>query len=74
MLLSIRVIPRASKNEVVGAMTDGTLKVRLAAPPVDGKANEALIEVLSDHLRVSKNKIILKRGLTRRNKVVEILK
>lgn len=72
MLIKIRVLPRSSRNEVVGEMADGTIKVKLTAPPVDGKANEALIKLLSDHFDVSKNKITIIKGLTNKNKTIEI--
>lgn len=72
MLLKIRVLPRSSRNEVAGEMADGALKVKLTAPPVDGKANDALIELLSDHFAVAKNKITIVRGLTSKNKTIEI--
>lgn len=71
--LNIRVLPRSSKNEVVGQMADGTLKVKLTAPPVDGAANEALIELLAEYFDTSKSKIKIVRGLTNKNKVIEIL-
>ena len=74
MKLNIRVLPRSSKNEVVGQMRDGVLKIKLTAPPVEGKANEALIEILSEHFKVQKNKIKIVKGLTSRNKIVEIEK
>ena len=41
--LALRVTPRASKNEIVEVLSDGTVKVHLTAPPVEGKANEALL-------------------------------
>jgi len=44
--IKLRVLPRSSKNEVVGKMDDGTLKIKLTAAPVDNAANEALIELL----------------------------
>lgn len=72
MLLDIHVLPRSSRNEVVGEMTDGSLKVKLTAAPVDGKANEALIELLSEHFNVPKNKIAIRKGLRGKNKMVEI--
>ncbi len=72
MLLNIRVLPRSSRNEIVGEMKDGTLKVKLTAPPVDGKANEALIDLLSEYFGVSKKKIIVRRGPRSKNKVVEV--
>lgn len=72
MKLNIKVIPRSSQNEVVGQMADGVLKVKLTAPPVDGAANEALVEVLSEYFDTPKSKIKIVRGLTNKNKVVEI--
>ncbi len=71
-IIKVRVLPRSSKNEVVGIMADGSLKIKLTAPPVDGKANEALIELLSERFNVPKNKITVRRGLRSKNKVVEI--
>jgi len=70
--INIRVLPRSSKNEVVGQMANGVLKVKLTAPPVDGAANEALIELLAAYFDTSKQKIKIVRGLTNKNKVVEI--
>ena len=68
-ILSIRVIPRASKNEVQGLHGDA-LKIRLRAPPVDGKANEALIGYLAEILDVPTRQIVLLHGATGRNKRV----
>ena len=73
MLIKIRVLPRSSRNEIVGEMADGTLKVKLTAPPVDGKANDALIKLLAEHFDTPKNKIKIVRGLTNKNKTVEII-
>lgn len=73
MLLNIRVLPRSSRNEIVGQMADGTLKVKLTAPPVDGKANEALIELLSEEYHVSKSKITIVKGLTSKNKTIKFI-
>jgi uncharacterized protein (TIGR00251 family) len=67
---NIKLIPRASRNEMV-EMPDGTLKVRLTAPPVDGAANEALIAFLSDTWDIPKSSIRIVSGLTSRNKVIE---
>ncbi|HEX7975686.1 MAG TPA: DUF167 domain-containing protein [Anaerolineales bacterium] len=71
--LAIRVTPRAGKNEITGIQSDGTVKVRLAAPPVDGKANEALVELLSDVLGIAKSKIEIVAGASGRDKLVSIL-
>ncbi len=73
MKIKIRVLPRSSKNEVVGEMADGVLKVKLTAPPVDGKANESLINLLSEHFNKPKSKIKIAAGATSKNKTVEIL-
>lgn len=72
MKIKIRVLPRSSKNEVVGEMADGTLKIKLTAPPVDGKANDALIDLLSKHFATKKDKIKIVAGATSKNKIVEI--
>lgn len=72
MLINIKIIPRSSKNEVVGKMTDGKLKIKLTAPPVDGKANDALIKLLSEHYKVNKSQIKITRGRTNQIKLVEI--
>jgi uncharacterized protein (TIGR00251 family) len=69
--LEIKVQPRSSRNQVAGEQ-DGVLKIKLAAPPVDGEANKALIDYLSDLLNVSKRSINLIKGETSRNKLVEI--
>lgn len=71
--LAIRVTPRARRNEVVGVMNDNTVKIRLTAPPVEGKANKALIVFLADLLGVSKSRIEIVAGKTGRDKLVSIL-
>ncbi len=69
--VSIRVQPRASKNEIAGTM-DGALKVRLTAPALENRANEALAEFLVDLLKTSKSAVRIQSGLQSRNKRVEI--
>lgn len=71
--LAIRVTPRASRNEIVEVLPDHTIKIRLTAPPVDGKANEALIEFLSKVLSVPKTRIDIVAGQTGRDKLVTIM-
>jgi len=71
MKISIKVLPRSSKNEII-KMADGTLKVKLKAPPVEGRANEALIEFLSGEWNLPKSKIEIKKGLSSKNKIIEI--
>lgn len=55
-------------------MSDGTLKIKLTTPPVDGKANEEMIKLLAKHFKVSKSSIEILKGKTSKNKVVEIKK
>ena len=69
--LSIRIQPRASKNELV-AREGGGLKIRLTAPPVEGAANEALIRFLADALSVPKSQVEIISGHTSRDKIVRI--
>ncbi len=69
--MSIRIQPRASRNEIV-QREGGGLKIRLTAPPVDGAANEALIRFLADTLSVPKSQVELVSGHTSREKVVRI--
>ncbi len=71
MKLSVRVQPGASANKQL-KMPDGTLKVWLTARPHDNQANEALIEYLSESFNVAKSQIEIIKGLTSRNKIVEI--
>ncbi len=69
--LNLKVTPGASRNEIVD-FTSGVLQVRVAAPPVEGKANRELIAFLSDALGVSKSSISIVKGHTSRNKVIAI--
>ena len=69
--LSVRIQPRASKNEAV-RLVNGGLKIRLTAPPVDGAANEALVKFLADRLSVAKAQVEIISGHTSRDKIVKI--
>ena len=71
--LAIRVTPRSSKNEIVGVLDDGTVRIRLMAPPVEGRANDALVSFLADVLDVSRSGIEILAGETGRDKLVSIL-
>lgn len=71
--LAVRVTPRASRNEIVEVLEDGTIKVRLAAPPADNEANEALINFLSEILGVPKTKLDIVAGEVGRDKLVSIV-
>jgi len=70
MLYNIRVIPNAKQNKIIKEAD--RLKICLTAPPVDGKANKALIKFLADHFGVKKSSVKIVRGQKSRDKVVEI--
>jgi hypothetical protein len=71
--LAIRVTPRARHNEIVGILDDGTVKIRLTAPPVEGRANQALVEFLAEVLEVPRSQIEIVAGLSGRDKLVSII-
>lgn len=71
LLIDVQVQPRASRSGIVGLVAD-RLKVALTAPPVDGAANEALIELLARQLGVSRGRVCIERGQTGRKKTVAI--
>jgi uncharacterized protein (TIGR00251 family) len=70
--VEIRVVPRASRDELAGFDETGRLKVRLTAPPVEGAANRALIKLFAKRLGVARSAVTVVRGETSRNKLVEI--
>ncbi len=69
--LEIKAVPNAPKSEVIGRLGDA-LKVRLHAPPEDGKANAELCAFLAGRLGLPKNSVRLGRGASSRSKVIEI--
>ena len=69
--LTLHIQPGAKKTEVAGLYGDA-LKIRLAAPPVDGKANAALIEFVAERLGLTKSSVRLKSGQTSRRKVLTV--
>lgn len=71
VMLSVKVQPRAGRTEVSGLL-DQELKVRVAAPPVDSAANEALVEFLAKKLDLPRRAVTLVRGQTSRHKVIRI--
>ncbi len=71
LILTVRVVPRASKSEIMGEH-DGALKIRIAAPPVDGAANQELIKVLARFFEVAKSAIEIISGETSTTKRVRI--
>ena len=71
VLLEILVQPRASRTRAIGEQ-GGRLKIQLAAPPVDGEANRALVEFLAEALGVRKGEVAILRGETGRRKTVRV--
>ncbi len=71
LFIKIYVQPGAKKNEIVGLFGE-ELKIKLQSPPIEGKANEALLKYLSQQLELPRSQITLKTGQTSRHKVVEI--
>jgi len=71
--LAVRVTTRASKNQIVGALNDGTIKVRITAAPTEGQANDELIKFLSGVLGIAKSRIEIVAGNTGRDKLISVL-
>ena len=68
-VLNLRIVPRASKNAIQGELGDA-LKIRLCAPPVEGAANAALVEFLSEAFSIPRARVQLLSGATSRTKRV----
>jgi uncharacterized protein (TIGR00251 family) len=66
--IRVKVIPGANKNEIAEVMEDGRLRVRLTAPPVEGRANQALIKLLAKKFGLPKSSISIVSGERNRNK------
>ena len=71
--LAVRVTPRASRNQIVGVLNDGTIKVHLAAEPSDGETNAQLVGFLAEVLGVPKSRVEIVAGSSGRDKLVSIL-
>ena len=69
--LSVRVVPRSAREGVAGYV-EGVVRIRLNAPPVEGRANEALIRFLAKALGVPRARVTLVSGETGRNKMVRV--
>jgi uncharacterized protein (TIGR00251 family) len=72
VMLTVRVLPRASRNQVVG-VEQGAIKIRLTAPPVEGAANAALIELVAEWLGVRKSAVSIVSGESARHKRVQVV-
>jgi len=71
MKFKITVKPNARKSEVI-LNTDGTLVVRVNVPPIEGKANEKVIETLSEYFKKPKRSISIVSGFKGRNKIIDV--
>ena len=71
VLLSVKVQPRASANEIGEALGD-ELRIKVTAPPVDAAANEALLRLLAQQLHCPRNRVDIVRGHTSRHKTVKL--
>ena len=70
--LTVRVTPRARKTEFGGILDDGTVRIRVAAPPVEGKANKAVIAFLAKVFGIRKNRIEIVAGERGLDKIISI--
>ncbi len=70
--LAVRVHPGARRAGVAGWMDDGTLKVAVTAPPADGRANRAVVELVADMVGVPRRQVTIARGAASRTKWLEI--
>jgi len=71
--LAVRVTPRASRNEIVELLEDGTVKVRLATSPADDEANAALLEFLAEILGVPRSQLDIVAGVIGRDKLISVV-
>jgi len=70
-ILKVYLQPRSSRNEIVGPYRDG-IKVKVTAPPIEGKANEALIKFLAKEFKISASSVEIIKGHNSREKIVRI--
>lgn len=71
VLLSVKLQPRASANEI-GEALGSELRIKVTAPPVDAAANEALLKILAQQLHCPRNRVDIVRGHTSRHKVIKL--
>ena len=72
MRLSLRVQPGARRTALLGRLSNGDWKVAVAAPPIDGRANEAVVELMSELLGLKRRQVAVARGTSSRDKLIEI--
>ena len=71
--LKIRVIPKSAKTEGAGVLDDGTIKVKVAAVPDKGKANDELIRFLASEAGVARKNVVVVAGMASQNKLVRFV-
>ena len=71
LIIKLRIAPNASKNEIIKS-DDGSVKVKITAPPIDGKANKALVEYFSKIFKIPKSYIEIIKGETSKDKTILI--
>lgn len=71
--ITVRVVPRASRNEISEILDDGTVKIRLTAPQVEEKSNQALISFLSEILGIDPKQLEIVAGISGNDKLVTII-
>ncbi|NPV55975.1 MAG: DUF167 domain-containing protein [Anaerolineae bacterium] len=70
--LAVRVTPRSAKNQLAGILADGTLKVKITGAPVDGKANQVLLNYLSEMIGVPTSALEIVAGWSSKNKLIAV--
>ena len=71
-VIKVKITPRSPKNEISGVLDDGTIKIKLNAPPVDGEANQSLIKFLSEYFKIDSKSINIISGQTSHTKLISI--
>jgi uncharacterized protein (TIGR00251 family) len=71
--LALRVTPRSSHNQIVGILSDGTIKVHITAPPADDDTNKELINYMAEVLGVPKSNLDIVAGATGRDKLLSVM-
>ncbi|MDX6385212.1 MAG: uncharacterized protein QOK48_2785 [Blastocatellia bacterium] len=71
LTFAVRIIPRASRSEIAGEY-NGALRIRIAAPPVDGAANRELVRLLAKSFKLPQNAIEIVSGAGSKNKIVHV--
>ncbi len=70
IIFTLRILPNSSKNEII--KSEGVIKVKITSPPVDGKANKALIEYLSKNFKIPKTSFKIIKGETSKDKTLMV--